>query len=118
MKKNNSMVMPHSYMLVSECEMENINGGNLSFGGILNFISYLLGGLNISFGSSKNQLSTDTSATVSQATTGSVGGVHGTSVGASAVHTQVDTDSTGSYFNWDANFNLGRMFNALVGLFF
>ena len=40
-----------------------------------------------------------------------------TSVGSSSQHINVDSVSSGRYFNWGANFNLGGLFNAIVRLF-
>lgn len=119
MKKNSSMVMPKQYTLVNVQEQQNITGGSVTGGSILGFISYLLSGLNISFGSRNNQVVTDTIGTESHASTGystTTGGVR-TDVGSTSVHSNVDTVSTGNYFNWGANFNLGGLFNAIVRLF-
>ena len=40
-----------------------------------------------------------------------------TSVGSSSQHINVDSVSSGRYFNWGADFNLGSLFNAIVRLF-
>lgn len=115
MKKNQTIVMPHQYVSITADEAKVISGGAVTAGSLLGFISYLLGGLNISFGSNKNQVSTDSTATTSHATT-TVGGP--AQVGATATHTQIQTGINDTYFNWGANFNLGSFFNALIRLFF
>ena len=114
MKKNQTIVMPNQYVSITENESIAISGGAVTPGSLLGFISYLLGGLNISFGSNKNQVNTDSTATVSYATT-AVGG--SAQAGATATHTQIQTGISDTYFNWGANFNLGGLFNALIRLF-
>lgn len=115
MKNMENIKMPHNYTAIARQELEYLDGGAVTTGSLLGFISYLLGGLNVSFGSNKNQVSTDSTATVSHATT-TVGGP--AQVGATATHTQVQTGINDTYFNWGANFNLGGFFNALIRLFF
>lgn len=117
MKTNNNLVMPHSYSVMGAQEMEQTTGGALTTSGILGFISYLLGGLDVSFGSKNSQVNTDTTATASQASTSSAGGRGSSSVSAVATHSNVDTISSGRYFDWDASFNLGTLFTRLINLF-
>ena len=115
MKKNQTIVMPSQYVSISEKESAVISGGAVTTGSLLGFISYLLGGLDVSFGSNKNQISADSTSTTSQATT-TMGGP--AQVGATATHTQFQTGISDTYFSWGASFNLGSFFNALLRLFF
>lgn len=119
MKRMENIKMPHNYAAIADKELEYVDGGAMTAGGLLNFISYLLSGLSISFGSGNNHVNTDTVAVGSQASTSSTGGRGGvsTSVSSTAAHSNVDTVSRGDYFNWGANFNLGGIFSALVRLF-
>lgn len=118
MKKNESIVMPKHCKVIGNKDMEYISGGALTASGILGFISYMLSGLSISFGSNNNRVNTDTVGTFSQGSTStsSYGGTS-TSVSSSATHANVDTVSHGQYVNWGADFNLGGIFNALIRLF-
>lgn len=119
MKKNYNLVMPQQYTVVNAQEQQDITGGAVSSYSILGFISYLLSGLDVSFGSRNNQVVTDTVGSESHASTGTSmtsGGVT-TSVGSSSQHINVDSVSSGRYFNWGADFNLGSLFNAIVRLF-
>ena len=119
MKKNYNLVMPQQYTVIDVQEQRNITGGALSSYSVLGFISYLLSGLDVSFGSRNNQVVTDTVGSESHASTGTSmtsGGVT-TSVGSSSQHINVDSVSSGRYFNWGADFNLGSLFNAIVRLF-
>ena len=115
MKKDHRMVMPHSYAPIDAAEMENISGGAVTVGSLFGFISYLLSGLSISFGTNRNRVNTDTTGSVSQATVSTGGPAN---VSATATHATVQTDTTGTYFNWGADFNLGGIFNALLRLIF
>ncbi|OUQ34535.1 hypothetical protein [Faecalibacterium sp. An122] len=117
MKFNTELVVPHSCSVMGTQEMEQITGGALTTSGVLGFISYLLGGLDVSFGSKNSQVNTDTVATASQASTSSIGRRGSSSVSAVATHSNVDTISSGRYFDWGASFNLGSLFNQLVRLF-
>lgn len=117
MKNMNGIVMPHNYSVIKEPEMEYISGGDLSLNGVLNFVSYLLSGLDISFGSKNSHVNTDTVASASQASTTSYGRGGSSVVSAVATHSSVDTISSGQYFDWGASFNLGSFFNALIRLF-
>lgn len=118
MKKMEEIKMPYHYTAIADKEMECVDGGAVTTGGLLNFISYLLSGLSISFGSGNNHVNTDTVAVASQASTSATTGRGGvvTSVASTAAHSNVDTVSRGDYFNWGANFNLGGIFSALVRL--
>ncbi len=118
MKKMEKIKMPYSYTAIADKEMEYVDGGAVTAGGLLSFISYLLSGLSISFGSGNNHVNTDTVVVASQASTSATTGRGGviTSVGSTAAHSNVDTISRGEYFNWGANFNIGGIFNALVRL--
>ncbi len=117
-KATNKIVMPASYTPVCQEEMENLTGG-VSLSSILDFFSYILGGLDISFGRQQNNVNTQTTATASQASTGvsTASGYSGSSVSAVATRTEVTTGTQGSYFDWDANFNLGDLFERVVSLF-
>lgn len=119
MKNMENIKMPHNYTAIARQELEYLDGGAVTTGSLLGFISYLLSGLNVSFGSGNNHLNTDTVAVGSHASTSATTGRGGvtTSVYSSASHSNVDTISRGEYFNWGANFNLGGIFRALVNLF-
>ena len=119
MKKNDGIMMPDHYMVIGENEIQQIEGGAVTTWSLLNFISYMLSGLSVSFGSGNNHVNTDTVAVASQASTSASSGRGGvmTTVASTAAHSNVDTVSRGEYFNWGANFNLGGIFSALVRLF-
>ena len=87
---------------LSQQDLSTVNGG----GSILSFISYLLSGFSINFGSGNNHDNYDTVVT-----TDGRPGWGGTS------HSNVDTVHSSSYGGWDASFNLGSFFNALLRLF-
>ncbi len=97
--KHTGLHMPAHYASIEEESLSTINGG----GSILSFISYILSGFRINFGSGSNHTNTD--ATVSTSGSGSV------------QHINVDTTQSTDYGNWSASFNLGSLFNALVRLF-
>lgn len=117
MKNVDHLILPQCYSILNELEMEKTSGGALTTNGVLSFISYLLGGLDVSFGSKNSHVNTDTVATASQASTSSIGRRGSSSVSAVATHSNVDTISSDRYFDWGASFNLGSLFNQLVRLF-
>ena len=47
MKKMEEIKMPYHYTAIADKEMECVDGGAVTTGGLLNFISYLLSGLSI-----------------------------------------------------------------------
>lgn len=106
MKKNTSLTMPARYSMVESKDCTEITGGSSS-NAILSFISYLLGGFNISFGSNNRHTNSDTITTVDGNRTGS----------GYVTHSNVDNITSNQYNGWSANFNLGGLFNALVRLF-
>lgn len=117
MENKNDIVMPRNYSAIEDFEMQQVIGGAASLYSILNFISVLLSGFDISFGSQNSHVNTDTAATASQASTGSSGRTDASSVSAVATHSTVDTITSGQFFDWTASFNLSNIFNALSQLF-
>lgn len=101
--KHANLMMPASYSVVENSESANITGG----GSVLGFISYLLSGFNISFGSNNRHTNSDTITSVDSARTSS----------GYVVHSNVDNITSSQYGGWSANFNLGGLFSALLRLF-
>lgn len=120
MNKNKGIVFPHQYTSITGDGMESVSGGvSISLTGLLDFITYLLGGLDLSFGSKNSQVNTDTYATATQASSSAVAGRGAGSKGVStiATHSNVDTATSGRYMDIDANFNLGSFFSAFLNIF-
>lgn len=103
MKKHTDLTLPAQYALMNDQDCSNVTGG----GSFLSFISYLLGGFNISFGSNNRHSNSDTITSVDGYRTGS----------GYVVHSNVDNVTSNQYGGWSANFNLGSLFNALARLF-
>ena len=101
--KYSGLNLPAHCTLIQEEELSTVSGG-----GLLSFISYLLSGFRINFGSDGRHDNVDTIVTASGSQSGR---------GSATVHTNVDTIRSSSYGGWDASFNLGSLFNALVSLF-
>lgn len=127
MKNISKLNLPHDYTALNSDEAARVNGGCTS--GIISLISYLLGGLDLSFGSNQSNVSTDTTGVASKATVTSVSTSTGTtasgrggkatssSVTSVATHANVNTGTQGNYVKWDANFNLGELFTHILGAF-
>lgn len=106
MKQRNTLMMPARYSMVESQESFDITGGG-SGSAILNFISYILGGFNVSFGSNNRHSNSDTITAVDGYRTSS----------GYVTHSNVDNITQNQYGGWSANFNLGGLFSALVRLF-
>lgn len=104
MKQHNTLMMPARCSMVESHESFDITGGSNA---ILNFISYILGGFNVSFGSNNRHSNSDTITSVDGSRTSS----------GYVVHSNVDNITRNQYGGWSANFNLGGLFSALVRLF-
>lgn len=102
--KYSGLNLPAHCTKIEENELPAISGG----GSILSFIQYLLSGFTINFGWGADNDSYDTSVST---------GRPGWSWGGNTSHTSVDTSHSGGYGGWDASFNLGSFFNALLRLF-
>lgn len=102
--KYSGLNLPAHCTRIDENELPEISGG----GSILSFIQYLLSGFTINFGWGADNDSYDTSVSTSRP---------GWGWGGSSGHTSVDTSHSGGYGGWDASFNLGSFFNALLRLF-
>ncbi|MBU3819862.1 MAG: hypothetical protein H9864_05770 [Candidatus Faecalibacterium intestinavium] len=117
MENRNGIVMPRHYSVISGEEKERIAGGAVDLVSILNLISYILSGLNISFGTN-NYVNSDNVTTTTQSTTTGIGGTTVLNPG-STTQTQstVDSDSSGRYFNITGSLNLGGIFEAIADMF-
>lgn len=103
MKKYTNLTLPAQYDLVDAKDCADVTGG----GSFLSFISYLLSGFNLSFGSNNRHSNSDTITSVDTSRTSS----------GYVVHSNVDNITSSQYGGWSANFNLGGLFNALIRLF-
>ena len=102
--KHSGLNLPAHCTMIEENELPEIYGG----GSILSFIQYLLSGFTINFGWGADNDSYDTTVTT---------GRPGWGWGGNTSHSSVDTSHSGGYGGWDASFNLGSFFTALLRLF-
>ena len=98
--KYTGLNLPAHCTMIEEHELHEIHGG----GSILSFIQYLLSGLPIHLGRGADNGRSDPP-------------VSPTPPGWNTTHTSVDTSHSGGYGGWDASFNLGSFFGALLRLF-
>lgn len=116
MENRNGIVMPRHYSVISGEEEERIAGGAVDLVSILNLISYILSGLDISFGVN-NYVNKDNISTTTQ-TSGTAGGAAALNPGATTqTQSTVDSDSSGRYFNVTGSLNLGGIFEAIADMF-